>query len=78
MPPGVAIAAANLSGACRSFGFEKNRERKKFELRAQSIRKLSGINSLQDMSNRAISDPTAANMVKCTEYVARPTAVDEG
>ena len=76
--PGVAIAAVNLPGACRSFGFEKYWERKKLEIRAQSIRTLNEINILQDMSEWVLSDPTATNMGECTEYVARATAVDEG
>ena len=75
--PGVAIAAVNLPGECRSFGFEKYWERKKLENRSQSRRSLNVIKTLQDMSDWVLSDPTATNMVECTEYVARATAVDE-
>eukprot|EP00903_Cladosiphon_okamuranus_P020094 g18456.t1 len=67
--PNVAIAAANLPGACRSFGFEKYWERKKAE-NAMMGRRLSEQNGLQDMSEWILGDPTATNMDECTEYVA--------
>ena len=76
--PGIAIAAVNLPGACRSFGFEKYWEWKKLELLTQSSRTLRAMNMLQDMSDWILADPTATNMVECTEYVARATVVDDG
>ena len=74
--PDIAIAAVNLPGACRSFGFEKYWERKKLEAAAQSGRKLSLSNTLVDMSDWVLGDPTATNKAECEEYVARATADD--
>eukprot|EP00903_Cladosiphon_okamuranus_P018942 g17420.t1 len=67
--PNVAIAAVNLPGACRSFGFEKYWERKKAEY-ATISRRLSGQNFMQDMAEWILGDPTATNMDECAEYVA--------
>ena len=74
--PDVEMAAVNLPGACRSFGFEQYWERKKLELLGQPARSLRLENGMQDMSDWVIADPTATNPVECAEYVARATAVD--
>ena len=74
--PGISIAAVNLPGACRSFGFERYWERKKLEGVRQSGRRLSLWNSMQDMADWLLSDPTATNKMECAEYVARSTADD--
>ncbi|CAM9134386.1 unnamed protein product [Scytosiphon promiscuus] len=66
--PGVTVSAANLPGACRSFGFEKYWERKKVEY-AQAGRRLD--EKLQDMSEWILGDPTATNLDECMEYLAR-------
>eukprot|EP00903_Cladosiphon_okamuranus_P020097 g18457.t1 len=71
--PGVAISAANLPGACRSFGFEKYWERKKEEY-AKAGRKLESSTGLQDMGEWILDDPTATNMEECIEYVAASMA----
>ena len=73
--PGVAIAAVNLPGACRTFGFEKYWERKKLELLDTSRRTLVSTNAMQDMSDWVLSDLTMTNKVECAEYVASVTAV---
>ena len=74
--PGIAMAAVNLPGACRSFGFERYWERKKLELFGQPSRSLRSENGMQDMSDWVIADPTATNPVECIEYVSHATAVD--
>ena len=74
--PGVSIAAVNLPGACRSFGFEKYWERKRLERSAKNGRSLSLRNTIQDMSDWVLADPTATNQVECAEYVARAMAGD--
>ena len=74
--PGVSIAAINLPGACRSFGFEKYWERKKLERFGQSGRRLGLGNAMQDMSDWILADPTATNKVECAEYVDRSTTGD--
>ena len=76
--PGVAIAAVNLPGACRSFGFERYWERKKLECLGQEGRKLSSAIAMKDMSDWILSDPTATDTVECAEYVASAKAVGGG
>ena len=73
LAPGVAIAAVNLPGECRSFGFEKYWEQKKLQL-PQHGRRLIEVDVMQDMSDWVLADPTATNMMECEEYVAK--AVD--
>ena len=74
LAPDIAIAAVNLPGACRSFGFEEYWERKKTELRAQSGRKLTPTNTMQEMSHWVLADPTVTNRAECAEYVAQEKA----
>ncbi|CAM9227573.1 unnamed protein product [Ectocarpus sp. 13 AM-2016] len=70
----VEISAANLPGACRSFGFEKYWERKKLE-NARAGRRLR---TPPSMGEWILGDPTATNMKECTEYVARAEAEEGG
>ena len=72
--PDVSIAGVNLPGSCRSFGFEKYWEKKKLERISHSGRRLSLKNTMHDMSDWVLSDPTATNKLECEEYVARSTA----
>ena len=72
----VSIAAVNLPGACRSFGFEKYWERKKLENFAQSSRKLSLRKAKQDMSDWVLADPTVTDKAECAEYIAQCTSGD--
>ncbi|CAM9909083.1 unnamed protein product, partial [Ectocarpus sp. 6 AP-2014] len=69
----VQVSAANLPGACRSFGFEKYWERKRLE-NARHGRRLS---TTMGMGEWILGDPTATNMDECIEYVAR-AEVEEG
>eukprot|EP00903_Cladosiphon_okamuranus_P009792 g9309.t1 len=71
---GVTVSAANLPGACRSFGFEKYWEKKKLEYAQALGRRLS---VEQSFGEWVLGDPTATNMEECTEYVARATAISE-
>ncbi|CAN0040712.1 unnamed protein product [Scytosiphon promiscuus] len=74
--PDVAIAAVNLPGACRSFGFEKYWEHKKVEY-AQAGRKLGLATEMQDMAKWILGDPTATNIAECEEYVTRASVGGE-
>ena len=65
--PGVEVTAVNIPGECRSFGFETYWERKRLESE-QANRRLA---EAQDIGEWVLADPTATNMVECTEYVAR-------
>lgn len=47
----IAICAVNFPGACRSFGFQKYWERKELDVFYPSDRKLSLINSMQNISD---------------------------
>eukprot|EP00903_Cladosiphon_okamuranus_P019705 g18107.t1 len=67
--PEVAIAAVNLPGACRSFGFEKYWARKMEEY-ATAGRRLLEQKGMQDMAQWVLGDPTVTNMMECAEYVA--------
>ncbi|CAM9659945.1 unnamed protein product [Scytosiphon promiscuus] len=71
---GVQISAANLPGACRSFGFEKYWERKQLENARHGRRLGEALN----MGEWILGDPTATNMDECVEYVARAEAEDGG
>ncbi|CAM9300355.1 unnamed protein product [Ectocarpus fasciculatus] len=71
--PHVGISAANLPGACRSFGFEKYWERKKLEYASHGRR----LGSELSMGEWILGDPTATNMDECLEYVAQ-AEVEEG
>ncbi|CAB1114560.1 unnamed protein product [Ectocarpus sp. CCAP 1310/34] len=70
----VEVSAANLPGACRSFGFEKYWERKKLE-NARAGRLLR---TTPSMGEWILGDPTATNMNECVEYVARAEAEEGG
>ncbi|CAM9288994.1 unnamed protein product [Ectocarpus sp. 8 AP-2014] len=70
----VEVSAANLPGACRSFGFEKYWERKKLE-NARAGRRLR---TTPSMGEWILEDPTATNMDECAEYVARAEAEEGG
>eukprot|EP00903_Cladosiphon_okamuranus_P012010 g11277.t1 len=65
--PDVQISAANLPGACRSFGFEKYWERKKLE----SARHGRRLGEQVSMSEWILGDPTATNLDECAEYVTK-------
>ena len=75
--PDTAIAAVNLPGACRSFGFEQYWERKKLEYLSLPDRKLNLLSGMQDMSDWVVADPTATNAAECSEYVARVSAASD-
>ncbi|CAM9207570.1 unnamed protein product [Ectocarpus sp. 13 AM-2016] len=70
----VEVSAANLPGACRSFGFEKYWQRKKLE-NARAGRLLR---TTPSMGEWILGDPTATNMNECMEYVARAEAEEGG
>ncbi|CAM9484782.1 unnamed protein product, partial [Hapterophycus canaliculatus] len=70
----VRVSAANLPGACRSFGFEKYWERQKLESTGRG-RRLSEVIS---MGEWILTDPTATNRDECVEYVARAEAEEGG
>eukprot|EP00752_Nemacystus_decipiens_P011750 g10427.t1 len=72
----VQVSAANLPGACRSFGFEKYWELKKLEYYAVHARRLGG--TPPTMAEWILGDPTATNMVECQEYVTRAEAGKDG
>ncbi|CAN0121343.1 unnamed protein product [Scytosiphon promiscuus] len=72
--PDLEISAANLPGACRSFGFEKYWERKKLEQAHRSRR----LGEPMSMGEWILGDPTATNMEECVEYVARAEAGEGG
>eukprot|EP00752_Nemacystus_decipiens_P015530 g13857.t1 len=64
----VVVSAANLPGACRSFGFETYWERKKLEY-ATAGRRLAGQEF--EMGEWILGDPTVTNTEECVEYVSR-------
>lgn len=66
LAPGVEVTAVNIPGECRSFGFETYWERKKLEY-GQADRRMA---EAGDIGEWILADPTATNMVECTEYVA--------
>eukprot|EP00752_Nemacystus_decipiens_P012554 g11118.t1 len=73
--PGVVVSAANLPGACRSFGFEKYWGRKRLEYaQVAAGRKLN--TEQQSMGSWVLGDPTATNMEECREYVAMATSAN--
>ncbi|CAM9631382.1 unnamed protein product [Ectocarpus fasciculatus] len=74
LAPDVEISAANLPGACRSFGFEKYWELKKLEYASYGRR----LNDRPSMGEWILGDPTATNLDECVEYVARAEAEEGG
>jgi len=68
---GISVSAANIPGACRSFGFEKYWEQKQLESALATGRRLS---TEHGMAEWILDDPTVTNMADCMEYVATATA----
>ncbi|CAM9110183.1 unnamed protein product [Ectocarpus fasciculatus] len=71
----VTVSAANLPGACRSFGFEQYWEKKMLEYAGMHGRRLA---TEQSMAEWILGDPTATNMEECVDYVAHAEVREGG